>query len=47
MDLRADSATDHNPISSTIGLAIAITVGSEPGEGTDTVERFLDSIDPT
>jgi hypothetical protein len=46
MDLRAGGEADHNPTSSAIGLAVAITVGSEPADGTDVVERFLDSIDP-
>jgi hypothetical protein len=46
MDLRAGGEADHNPTSSAIGLAVAIMVGSEPAEGPDVVERFLDSIDP-
>jgi hypothetical protein len=46
MDLRAGGEADHNPTSSAIGLAVAIMVGSEPVEGTDAVERFLDSIAP-
>jgi Ser/Thr protein kinase RdoA (MazF antagonist) len=46
MDLRAGGEADHNPTSSAIGLAVAITVGSEPVDGTDVVEAFLDSIAP-
>ncbi len=50
MNLRA-GATTHNPVSSLIGIAVAVMVGSEPvGSkpvgGTDAVSRFLDAIDP-
>jgi hypothetical protein len=46
MNLRA-GATTHNPVSSLIGLAVAIMVGSEPVSDEDEVSRFLDAIDPT
>jgi hypothetical protein len=47
MDLCAGGAGGHTPISSAIGLATAVMVGSEPNDGrSDVVTRFLDSIDP-
>ena len=47
MDLCAGGAGGHTPVSSPIGLAIAVMVGSEPSDGRgDVVTRFLDSIDP-
>lgn len=46
MDLCAGGAGGHTPVSSAIGLATAVTMGSEPDGGTDAVSRFLDSIDP-
>ncbi|HEX8044947.1 hypothetical protein [Rhizobium sp.] len=45
MNLRA-SATSHIPISSLIGLSVAMMVGSEPEDGADLVTRFLAKIDP-
>ncbi len=45
MNLRA-GAGRHNPISSAIGFANAVRVGSEPDEGADFVTEFLDSIVP-
>lgn len=45
MNLRAGAAT-HTPISSLIGLSVAVMVGSPPQEGADIVTRFLDAIDP-
>jgi hypothetical protein len=45
MNLRA-GATTHNPISSLIGLAMAVMAGSEPVAGEDIVSRFLDRVDP-
>lgn len=45
MNLRA-GATTHNPVSSLIGFAVAVMVGSEPVSGSDAVSRFLDAIDP-
>ena len=45
MNLRA-GATSHNPVSSLIGLSVAVMAGSEPVAGEDTVTRFLDAIDP-
>ncbi|OEO31695.1 hypothetical protein VW23_001115 [Devosia insulae DS-56] len=45
MNLRAGSGR-HNPISSAIGFANAVRVGSEPDDGTDFVTAFLDSIEP-
>jgi Ser/Thr protein kinase RdoA (MazF antagonist) len=44
MDLRA-GAGDHNPISSAIGLATAVAVGSEP-EWADPLSLLLDGINP-
>lgn len=46
MDLRAGSASGHNPVSSAIGLATAIQVGTEPVDGADDASRFLDAISP-
>ncbi|GGE04249.1 hypothetical protein GCM10011390_24030 [Aureimonas endophytica] len=45
MNLRA-GATGHTPVSSLIGLSMAVMVGSEPVSGTDRVSVFLDGIDP-
>lgn len=45
MNLRA-GAGRHNPISSAIGFANAVRVGSEPSAGTNFVTAFLDSIEP-
>ena len=45
MNLRAE-ATSHNPVSSLIGLSVAVMAGSEPVEGSDIMTRFLGSIDP-
>ncbi|MCS0495258.1 hypothetical protein NVS89_09120 [Ancylobacter sp. MQZ15Z-1] len=45
MDLRAGART-HTPISSLIGLSVAVMVGSPPLQGADAVTRFLDRIDP-
>jgi hypothetical protein len=45
MNLRA-GATSHNPVSSLIGLAVAVMVGSEPISGEDVVTRFLDAVAP-
>jgi len=47
MDLRAGGTADHTPVTSAIGLAIAMMVGSEPDEGSDIVSAFLDSVAPT
>jgi Ser/Thr protein kinase RdoA (MazF antagonist) len=47
MDLRAGGSGRHNPISSTIGLAVAVAAGSEPeADGRDVISAFLDAIDP-
>jgi hypothetical protein len=47
MDLGAGGTGGHTPVSSAIGLATAILVGSEPLVGRiDAMTRFLDSIDP-
>ena len=47
MDLCAGGSGGHTPLSSAIGLAVAVAVGSEPDPGqADVVSRFLDSIDP-
>jgi len=46
MNLRA-GAGSHNPISSAIGLGIAVMMGSVPLEGaTDPLADFLDAIEP-
>jgi len=45
MNLRA-GAVSHNPVSSLIGLSVAVMAGSEPVAGEDIVSRFLDAIDP-
>jgi len=36
----------HNPVSSLIGFAVAVAMGSEPTAGDDEVSRFLDSVTP-
>jgi hypothetical protein len=47
MDLCAGGAGGHTPISSTIGLATAVSMGSETADGTiDVMTRFLNDIDP-
>ncbi|MDQ0511386.1 hypothetical protein [Ancylobacter amanitiformis] len=45
MNLRA-GARSHTPVSSLIGLSVAVMAGSAPLDGADMVTRFLDSIDP-
>jgi Ser/Thr protein kinase RdoA (MazF antagonist) len=45
MNLRAGAAT-HTPVSSLIGFAIAVMVGSPPITGSDVVTDFLDAVDP-
>jgi Ser/Thr protein kinase RdoA (MazF antagonist) len=45
MNLRA-GAGDHNPVSSAIGLATAVMVGSEPVAGSDPLSGLLDQLDP-
>ena len=46
MDLRAGGSADHTPTTSAIGLAVAVTMGSEPESGSDALSGFLDSIEP-
>ena len=46
MDLRARGSADHTPVTSAIGLAVAIMMGSEPQAGADALSAALDSIDP-
>ncbi|HVO02512.1 MAG TPA: hypothetical protein VMT54_09935 [Candidatus Cybelea sp.] len=50
MNLRAHGTTgagSHNPVSSAIGLAVAVMMGSEPEAGaSDALSRFLDAIEP-
>jgi len=46
MDLRAGGSADHTPVTSAIGLAVAMTMGSEPEGATDALSAALDSIDP-
>jgi hypothetical protein len=46
MNLRS-GAGSHNPVSSAIGLGIAVMMGSAPKEGAgDVLSRFLDAIEP-
>ena len=46
MDLRAGGGADHTPVTSAIGLAVAIMMGSEPEAGVDPLSAALDSVDP-
>jgi hypothetical protein len=47
MELRAGGSGGHNPVSSVIGLAVAVALGSEPtSTAQDFVSTFLDAIDP-
>ena len=47
MELRAGGSGGHNPVSSAIGLAVAVSLGSEPETPAgDTVSAFLGAIDP-
>ena len=47
MNLNAgEGAGRHNPISSAIGLAIALSVGSAPITGSDMFSDFFDEIRP-
>jgi hypothetical protein len=46
MDLRAGGGADHTSVTSAIGLAIAIMMGSEPQTDADALSAVLDSIDP-
>jgi hypothetical protein len=47
MELRAGGSGGHNPVSSVIGLAVAVSLGSEPvTPAGDDASRFLDAIDP-
>jgi len=46
MDLRAGGGADHTPVTSAIGLAIAIMMGSEPQTGADPLSAALDAVDP-
>ena len=46
MDLRAGGGADHTPVTSAIGLAVAIMMGSEPETGADPLSAALDSVDP-
>jgi Ser/Thr protein kinase RdoA (MazF antagonist) len=45
MNLRA-GAGDHNPVSSAIGLSVAIMAGSEPANGRDSLSAMLDDLEP-
>jgi len=46
MNLRANAGA-HNPVSSAIGLGIAVMMGSAPANGaTDVLSRFLDAVEP-
>jgi hypothetical protein len=47
MDLRAGAAGGHTPVSSAIGLSVAVASGSEPTPGScDRISEFLDTIAP-
>ncbi|HUL09352.1 MAG TPA: hypothetical protein VLV76_23675 [Candidatus Acidoferrum sp.] len=46
MDLRAGGGADHTPVTSAIGFAVAVMMGSEPKDGSDTLSAALDSIEP-
>ena len=46
MDLRAGGSADHTPVTSAIGLAVAMTMGSEPDGAGDPLSRMLDVIAP-
>ena len=45
MDLRAGGSADHTPVTSAVGLGVAMMAGNEP-EGADAISRFLEGIDP-
>jgi len=45
MDLRAGGGADHTPITSAIGLAVALMMGSEPEGGDDALSAALDSME--
>jgi hypothetical protein len=45
MNLRAGVAS-HNPVSSAIGLGVAVMMGSSPKEGADVLSEFLDAVEP-
>ncbi len=45
MNLRA-GAGDHNPVSSAIGLSVAVMAGSEPAAGGDALSTRLDDLAP-
>lgn len=45
MNLRA-GAGDHNPVSSAIGLSVAVMAGSEPAAGRDPLSAMLDVLAP-
>ncbi len=47
MNLNAGEGADlHNPVSSAIGLAVALTAASRPLEGSDLISDFFDRIRP-
>ena len=46
MDLRAGGSADHTPVTSAIGLAVAMMMGSEPETGADPLSGALNSIAP-
>jgi Ser/Thr protein kinase RdoA (MazF antagonist) len=47
MDLRAGSSAGHTPITSAIGLAMAMITGSEPEGADDPLSTVLDAIAPS
>lgn len=44
MDLRAGGAADHTPVTSAIGLAVAVMMGSEPKDGADPLSAILNQV---
>jgi hypothetical protein len=46
MDLRAGGGADHTPATSALGLAVAVTMGSEPDGAADPLSRMLDAVAP-
>lgn len=46
LNLRAGTRNGHTPVTSAIGLGLAVACGAEPVVGTDLVREFIDSIAP-
>jgi len=47
MELRAGGSADHTPVTAAIGLAVAVTMGSEPDGADDPLSRMLDAVAPS